>query len=101
MDLTIAFMKNPPSNGKSNGTEDDGMIVRDSKRAKFMSTYRHQKFSMPDSFVFYMAKNPKTCQWTIEETPYDINQTASKLWIASDLKVPPGKFISLFKKTSI
>uniref|UniRef100_A0AC35GVB1 Uncharacterized protein n=1 Tax=Panagrolaimus sp. PS1159 TaxID=55785 RepID=A0AC35GVB1_9BILA len=120
MDLTIAFMKNPPSNGKSNGTEDDGMIVRDSKRAKFMATYCHQKFSMPDSFVFYMAKNPttwklyqkmvKTCQyffvknpilvidkqlnhygsqWTIAQTPYNMNQTTSKLWIALALTVSP------------
>uniref|UniRef100_A0A914QPQ8 Uncharacterized protein n=1 Tax=Panagrolaimus davidi TaxID=227884 RepID=A0A914QPQ8_9BILA len=94
------------------------MIVRYSKRAKFMATYRHQNFSMPDSFVFYIAKNPtswklyqkmvKTCkyffvknpilvidkhlnyydsQWTIEETPYNMNQTTSKLWIADDLTV--------------
>uniref|UniRef100_A0A914PBQ5 Uncharacterized protein n=1 Tax=Panagrolaimus davidi TaxID=227884 RepID=A0A914PBQ5_9BILA len=60
MDLTVALNENPPSNGKSNGAENGGMIVRNSKRAKFMATYRHQNFSMPDSFVFYIAKNPKT-----------------------------------------
>uniref|UniRef100_A0A914PHP0 Uncharacterized protein n=1 Tax=Panagrolaimus davidi TaxID=227884 RepID=A0A914PHP0_9BILA len=118
MNLTVALIKNPPSNGESNGAENDGMIVRNSKRAKFMATYRHQNFSMPDSFVFYIAKNPKTwklyqkmvktckfffvknpilvidrtlnydgSQWDIEETPYDMNQTTSMLWIADDLTV--------------
>uniref|UniRef100_A0A914QH13 Uncharacterized protein n=1 Tax=Panagrolaimus davidi TaxID=227884 RepID=A0A914QH13_9BILA len=62
MDLTVALIENPPSNGESNGADDDGMIDRNSKRAKFMATYRHQNFSMPDSLVFYIAKNPKTAE---------------------------------------
>uniref|UniRef100_A0A914QXC5 Uncharacterized protein n=1 Tax=Panagrolaimus davidi TaxID=227884 RepID=A0A914QXC5_9BILA len=118
MDLTVALTENSPSNGESNGAENGGMIVRYSKRVKFMETYHHQNFSMPDSFVFYMAKNPKTwklyqkmvktckfffvknpvlviddslnyhgSQWTIIQTPYDMNQTTSKLWIAHGLFV--------------
>uniref|UniRef100_A0A914PEX9 Uncharacterized protein n=1 Tax=Panagrolaimus davidi TaxID=227884 RepID=A0A914PEX9_9BILA len=118
MDLTVALKGNPSSNGKSTGAENDGMIVRNSKRAKFMASYYYQNFSMPDSLVFHIAKNPKTwklyqkmvksckyffvknpilvidkqlnhygSQWTIMKTPYDMNQTKSKLWIASCLTV--------------
>uniref|UniRef100_A0A914QSZ3 Uncharacterized protein n=1 Tax=Panagrolaimus davidi TaxID=227884 RepID=A0A914QSZ3_9BILA len=118
MDLTVALPENPPSNGESNGAKDDGMIGRNSKRAKFMATYYHQNPSIPDSLVFHIAKNPKTAelylkmvktckyffvknpilvidknlnyddsQWTIEKTPYNINQTTSKLWIADNLTV--------------
>uniref|UniRef100_A0A914Q2B4 Uncharacterized protein n=1 Tax=Panagrolaimus davidi TaxID=227884 RepID=A0A914Q2B4_9BILA len=122
MDLTVALIENPPSkfDGEDNGAEDNGMIVRNSKRAKFMGTYYHQNFSMADSVIFYIAKNPKswrlcqkmvkTCkyffvknpilvipylsyygsQWTIEQTPYDINQTMSTLWIAQGLTVSPA-----------
>uniref|UniRef100_A0A914P8G3 Uncharacterized protein n=1 Tax=Panagrolaimus davidi TaxID=227884 RepID=A0A914P8G3_9BILA len=120
MDLTFALKENPPSNGESNGAENNGMNVRNSKRAKFMATYRHQNFSIPDSVIFYIAKNPKTAelyqkmiktckyffiknpiividkplnydnsQWTIVQTPYDMNQTTSKLWTADDLNVSP------------
>uniref|UniRef100_A0A914Q6Z1 Uncharacterized protein n=1 Tax=Panagrolaimus davidi TaxID=227884 RepID=A0A914Q6Z1_9BILA len=118
MDLTVALIENLPSNGESNGAKNGGMIVHDSKRAKFMATYRHQNFSMPDSLIFYIAKNPKTwklyqkmvktckyffvknpilvidkhlynddSKWFIAQTPYDINQTTSKLWIADDFSV--------------
>uniref|UniRef100_A0AC35FK84 Uncharacterized protein n=1 Tax=Panagrolaimus sp. PS1159 TaxID=55785 RepID=A0AC35FK84_9BILA len=38
--------------------EDSVMVV--SKRAKFMTKYYQQNFSMPDSVIFYIAKNPKT-----------------------------------------
>uniref|UniRef100_A0A914QAY3 Uncharacterized protein n=1 Tax=Panagrolaimus davidi TaxID=227884 RepID=A0A914QAY3_9BILA len=124
MDLTVALMENPPSNGESNRAEDGGMIVRDSKRAKFMATYHHQNFSMRDSLIFYITANPKIaelylkmiktckyffvknpilvidrrlnyyCQWTIAETPYDLNRTTSKLWIADGLFVFPKSFIT-------
>uniref|UniRef100_A0A914QRG7 Uncharacterized protein n=1 Tax=Panagrolaimus davidi TaxID=227884 RepID=A0A914QRG7_9BILA len=114
MGSTVALIENPQSNGKNNGAEVGGMIVHNSKRAKFMETYRHQNFSMPDSLVFYIAKNSKswklyqkmvkTCkyffiknpilvidkqlnhfgsEWTIEETPYNMNQTTSKHWYDS------------------
>uniref|UniRef100_A0AC35FNN1 Uncharacterized protein n=1 Tax=Panagrolaimus sp. PS1159 TaxID=55785 RepID=A0AC35FNN1_9BILA len=32
------------------------------KRTKFMATYYRQDFSMPDSVIFYVAKNPKTAE---------------------------------------
>uniref|UniRef100_A0A914PPE1 Uncharacterized protein n=1 Tax=Panagrolaimus davidi TaxID=227884 RepID=A0A914PPE1_9BILA len=79
MDLTVALIENPPSNGESNGAEDDGMIDRNSKRVKFMATYYHQSFSIPESFVFYIAKNPitwklyqkmvKTCKFFFVKNP--------------------------------
>uniref|UniRef100_A0A914Q854 Uncharacterized protein n=1 Tax=Panagrolaimus davidi TaxID=227884 RepID=A0A914Q854_9BILA len=39
----------------------NSMIVS-CKRAKFMATYHRQNFSMPDSVIFYIAKNPKTAE---------------------------------------
>uniref|UniRef100_A0A914Q5T2 Uncharacterized protein n=1 Tax=Panagrolaimus davidi TaxID=227884 RepID=A0A914Q5T2_9BILA len=62
MDLTVALNENPPSNSENNGAENDGMIVRNSMRAKFMETYYHQNFSMPDSLIFYITTNPKTAE---------------------------------------
>uniref|UniRef100_A0A914PYC0 Uncharacterized protein n=1 Tax=Panagrolaimus davidi TaxID=227884 RepID=A0A914PYC0_9BILA len=124
MDLTVALPENPSSNGESNGAENDRMNVHNSKRAKFTATYHHQDFSMSDSVIFYIAKNPKTCklyqkmvktckyffvknpilvipylsyyefQWTIEQTPYDINQTTSTLWVAQGLTVSPAYSVS-------
>uniref|UniRef100_A0A914PG25 Uncharacterized protein n=1 Tax=Panagrolaimus davidi TaxID=227884 RepID=A0A914PG25_9BILA len=125
MDLTVSLKENPPTNGENNAAKDDGMIVRNSNRAKFMGTYYHQNFSLPDSIIFYIAKNHKTwklyqkmvktckyffvenpilviekplsyfdSQWTIKKTPYNTNQTMSKLWIADNLYVSPKYSIS-------
>uniref|UniRef100_A0A914PY28 Uncharacterized protein n=1 Tax=Panagrolaimus davidi TaxID=227884 RepID=A0A914PY28_9BILA len=119
MGSIVSLIENPPSNGESNGAENDGMIVRNSKRAKFMATYLHQNFSMRDSLIFYITTNPKTAElylkmvktckyffvknpilvvdnlsyretrWIVAEAPYDMNQTTSKLWIADNLYVSP------------
>uniref|UniRef100_A0A914QRH0 Uncharacterized protein n=1 Tax=Panagrolaimus davidi TaxID=227884 RepID=A0A914QRH0_9BILA len=39
----------------------NSMIVS-CKRAKFMAKYQRQNFSIPDSVIFYIAKNPKTAE---------------------------------------
>uniref|UniRef100_A0A914P8Z5 Uncharacterized protein n=1 Tax=Panagrolaimus davidi TaxID=227884 RepID=A0A914P8Z5_9BILA len=50
---------NPACNRKRKA-EDSKMVI--SKRALFYSKYYQQNFSMPDSVVFYVAKNPKTAK---------------------------------------
>uniref|UniRef100_A0A914PSI1 Uncharacterized protein n=1 Tax=Panagrolaimus davidi TaxID=227884 RepID=A0A914PSI1_9BILA len=40
--------------------EDSKMVI--SKRARFHAKYYQQNFSMPDSIIFYVAKNPKTAE---------------------------------------
>uniref|UniRef100_A0A914NZV9 Uncharacterized protein n=1 Tax=Panagrolaimus davidi TaxID=227884 RepID=A0A914NZV9_9BILA len=39
-----------------------GSMMVNCKRTKFMAKYQRQNFSMPDSIIFYAAKNPKTAK---------------------------------------
>uniref|UniRef100_A0A914P773 Uncharacterized protein n=1 Tax=Panagrolaimus davidi TaxID=227884 RepID=A0A914P773_9BILA len=50
---------NPACNQKRK-TEDSTMVI--SKRARFYAKYYQQNFSVPDSVIFYVAKNPKTAE---------------------------------------
>uniref|UniRef100_A0AC34FH10 Uncharacterized protein n=1 Tax=Panagrolaimus sp. ES5 TaxID=591445 RepID=A0AC34FH10_9BILA len=60
MDLTDSQATTLTSN-RERKTEDSSMIVP-SKKARFMATYRHQSFSLPDSIMHYMAMNPKNAE---------------------------------------
>uniref|UniRef100_A0A914QUP1 Uncharacterized protein n=1 Tax=Panagrolaimus davidi TaxID=227884 RepID=A0A914QUP1_9BILA len=87
------------------------------KRAKFMEIYYRQNFSMPDSVIFYIAKNPKnaelylkmvkTCKyffikneiivvnrlddflgkWRVNEKPHDFTKYNCKYWITNEITV--------------
>uniref|UniRef100_A0A914R1I3 Uncharacterized protein n=1 Tax=Panagrolaimus davidi TaxID=227884 RepID=A0A914R1I3_9BILA len=48
------------SSNRKRKAEDTVMVI--SKRTKFNTTYRRQNFSVPDSVIFYVAKNPKTAE---------------------------------------
>uniref|UniRef100_A0A914QBZ7 Uncharacterized protein n=1 Tax=Panagrolaimus davidi TaxID=227884 RepID=A0A914QBZ7_9BILA len=48
------------SSNRKRKAEDSTMVI--SKRARFYSKYYQQNFSMPDSVIFYIAKNPKTAE---------------------------------------
>uniref|UniRef100_A0A914QCR8 Uncharacterized protein n=1 Tax=Panagrolaimus davidi TaxID=227884 RepID=A0A914QCR8_9BILA len=86
------------------------------KRAKFMETYQRQNFSMPDSVIFYVAKNPKTAElylkmvktckyffvknpiivihrlrafcgkWEVNEKPLDLIKYNCKYWITDEIR---------------
>uniref|UniRef100_A0A914P8A9 Uncharacterized protein n=1 Tax=Panagrolaimus davidi TaxID=227884 RepID=A0A914P8A9_9BILA len=85
------------------------------KRTKFMETYHRQNFSMPDSIIFYVAKNPKTAalylkmvktckyffvknpiividrlvtyrgKWRVNEKPFDLTKYKCKYWITTKI----------------
>uniref|UniRef100_A0AC34GRT7 Uncharacterized protein n=1 Tax=Panagrolaimus sp. ES5 TaxID=591445 RepID=A0AC34GRT7_9BILA len=40
--------------------ENEKIAVTPSKKARFYSSYRRQNFSLPDSIMFYIAKNPSS-----------------------------------------
>uniref|UniRef100_A0A914PH50 Uncharacterized protein n=1 Tax=Panagrolaimus davidi TaxID=227884 RepID=A0A914PH50_9BILA len=90
-------------------------------RAKFMAKYYQQNFSIPDSIIFYIAKNPKTpalylkmvktCKyvfikneiivvnrlddilgkWRVNENPHDFTKYSCKYWITDEITVSSGR----------
>uniref|UniRef100_A0A914PWF2 Uncharacterized protein n=1 Tax=Panagrolaimus davidi TaxID=227884 RepID=A0A914PWF2_9BILA len=92
----------------------DPMMVT-CERTKFMATYHRQNFSMPDSVIFYIAKNPKTAElylkmvktckyffikneiivvnrlddilgkWRVNEKPHDFTKYNCKYWITDEI----------------
>uniref|UniRef100_A0A914NYP3 Uncharacterized protein n=1 Tax=Panagrolaimus davidi TaxID=227884 RepID=A0A914NYP3_9BILA len=89
----------------------DSMMVT-CRRTKFMAKYHRQNFSMPDSVIFYIAKNPKTAKlylktckyffvknpiiiinrlehfhgkWRVKEKPLDLTKYSCKYWITDEI----------------
>uniref|UniRef100_A0A914PCK3 Uncharacterized protein n=1 Tax=Panagrolaimus davidi TaxID=227884 RepID=A0A914PCK3_9BILA len=97
-----------------------GSMMVTCKRAKFMETYHRQNFSMPDSIIFYIAKNPKTAElylkmvktckyffvknpilvinrlehfhgkWRVKEKPLDLTKYNCKYWITDEINAFDG-----------
>uniref|UniRef100_A0A914P5E5 Uncharacterized protein n=1 Tax=Panagrolaimus davidi TaxID=227884 RepID=A0A914P5E5_9BILA len=61
------------------------MII--SKRTKFMATYQRQNFSMPDSVIFYITKNPKTAELYLKMV-----KTCKHFFIKNEIIVVPHLF---------
>uniref|UniRef100_A0A914RCC5 Uncharacterized protein n=1 Tax=Panagrolaimus davidi TaxID=227884 RepID=A0A914RCC5_9BILA len=100
----------------------DSMMVS-CKRAKFMAKYQRQNFSMPDSVIFYIAKNPKTpelylkmvktCKyffvknpilvihrlytnggkWRVNGKPLDLTKYNCKYWITDNIIASASEFV--------
>uniref|UniRef100_A0A914PVE4 Uncharacterized protein n=1 Tax=Panagrolaimus davidi TaxID=227884 RepID=A0A914PVE4_9BILA len=94
------------------------------KRAKFMAKYYRQNFSMPDSIIFYIAKNPKTAElylkmvktckyffikneiividnldtflgkWRVNGKPLDFTKYNCKYWISDEIRASTGGFVN-------
>uniref|UniRef100_A0A914P5M5 Uncharacterized protein n=1 Tax=Panagrolaimus davidi TaxID=227884 RepID=A0A914P5M5_9BILA len=103
--------------------EIQGSIMVISKRAKFMATYQRQNFSMPDSVIFYVAKNPKTAElylkmvktckyffiknpiiifdsldnypgkWRVNEKPLDLTKYNCQYWITDKINASAYVFV--------
>uniref|UniRef100_A0A914QK35 Uncharacterized protein n=1 Tax=Panagrolaimus davidi TaxID=227884 RepID=A0A914QK35_9BILA len=95
--------------------DQDSMMVP-CKRTKFMATYHRQNFSIPDSVIFYVAKNPKTAElylkmvksckyffvknpiiiiknlhadggeWRSDNLPLNLTKYDCKYWITDEIK---------------
>uniref|UniRef100_A0A914QTV2 DUF38 domain-containing protein n=1 Tax=Panagrolaimus davidi TaxID=227884 RepID=A0A914QTV2_9BILA len=67
MDLSMPSNSSISRSNRKRKAQDSNVVLskRERKREKchkFYSTYKRQNFSMPDSVMFYMAKNPKTAE---------------------------------------
>uniref|UniRef100_A0A914QQ73 Uncharacterized protein n=1 Tax=Panagrolaimus davidi TaxID=227884 RepID=A0A914QQ73_9BILA len=101
------------SSNRKRKAQDSTMVI--SKRARFYAKYYQQNFSMPDSIIFYVAKNPrtaelylkmvKTCKyffiknpiiiipyldayggkWRVYEKPFDLTKYNCKYWITDGI----------------
>uniref|UniRef100_A0A914RAX6 Uncharacterized protein n=1 Tax=Panagrolaimus davidi TaxID=227884 RepID=A0A914RAX6_9BILA len=101
------------SSNQKRKAQDSVMVT--CKRTKFMATYRQQNFSMPDSVIFYIAKNPKTAalylkmvktckyffvknqiividrlhtfrgKWMVKEKSLDLTKYNCKYWITDQI----------------
>uniref|UniRef100_A0A914QST9 Uncharacterized protein n=1 Tax=Panagrolaimus davidi TaxID=227884 RepID=A0A914QST9_9BILA len=101
------------SSNRKRKAQDSTMV--NCKRTKFMKTYQRQNFSMPDSIIFYIAKNPKTAElylkmvktckyffvknpiiilptlkaddgkWRVNEKPLDFTKYNCKYWITGEI----------------
>uniref|UniRef100_A0AC35FMP9 Uncharacterized protein n=1 Tax=Panagrolaimus sp. PS1159 TaxID=55785 RepID=A0AC35FMP9_9BILA len=93
------------------------------KRTKFMATYQRQNFSMPDSVIFYVVKNPKTAElylkmvktckyffvkqpiiivpnlragngkWRCGEGPLNLIKYICKYWITGEIYATASEFV--------
>uniref|UniRef100_A0A914QSW7 Uncharacterized protein n=1 Tax=Panagrolaimus davidi TaxID=227884 RepID=A0A914QSW7_9BILA len=103
--------------------EAEKSIMVSRKHAKFMATYCQQDFSMPDSVIFYIAKNPKTAvlylkmvktckyffvknpiniidclytrygKWGVNEKPLDLTKYNCKYWITDHIWACADEFV--------
>uniref|UniRef100_A0A914Q3Z6 Uncharacterized protein n=1 Tax=Panagrolaimus davidi TaxID=227884 RepID=A0A914Q3Z6_9BILA len=78
MDLTVALPENTPSNRESNGAEDVGINY----------------FFVKNPILVIPYLSYYEFQWTIAQTPYDVNRTTSSLWVAQGLTVSPAYSVS-------
>uniref|UniRef100_A0A914PD76 DUF3822 family protein n=1 Tax=Panagrolaimus davidi TaxID=227884 RepID=A0A914PD76_9BILA len=109
------------SSNQKRKTEDSIMVT--CKRTKFLKTYYQQNFSMPDSIIFYIAKNPKTAalylkmvktckyffvknqiividhlqtsygKWMVKEKPLDLTKYNCKYWITDEICVSASESV--------
>uniref|UniRef100_A0A914P8Y9 Uncharacterized protein n=1 Tax=Panagrolaimus davidi TaxID=227884 RepID=A0A914P8Y9_9BILA len=115
---------NPASATSSNRKcKAEDSIMVNCKRTKFMKTYHRQNFSMPDSVVFFVAKNPKTAvlylkmvktckyffiknsilvihrlytyggKWKVNAKPLDLTKYTCKYWIADEIYASARGFV--------
>uniref|UniRef100_A0A914QKY4 Uncharacterized protein n=1 Tax=Panagrolaimus davidi TaxID=227884 RepID=A0A914QKY4_9BILA len=110
------------SSNQKRKAQDSIMVF--SKHAEFMETYHRQNFSMPDSVIFYVAKNPKTSalylkmiktckyffvknsiividcldthrgKWRINKKPLDLTKYNCKYWITDKIHAPAFEFVN-------
>uniref|UniRef100_A0A914Z6N7 Uncharacterized protein n=1 Tax=Panagrolaimus superbus TaxID=310955 RepID=A0A914Z6N7_9BILA len=87
----------------SSDTTDNSSLIIPSKRDIFLTTYRRQRFSLPDPIMHYIAKNPKnakvyqkmirSCKYFFTKNPLLIISHLTfdgygwRTWIKNDLKI--------------
>uniref|UniRef100_A0A914PWX1 Uncharacterized protein n=1 Tax=Panagrolaimus davidi TaxID=227884 RepID=A0A914PWX1_9BILA len=73
-----------------------------SKRERFYAKYYQQNFSMPNSIIFYVAKNPKTAkfylkmrigEWRIGRLPLNLTKYNCKYWITDKICASASEFV--------
>uniref|UniRef100_A0A914QSW3 Uncharacterized protein n=1 Tax=Panagrolaimus davidi TaxID=227884 RepID=A0A914QSW3_9BILA len=110
------------SSNRKRKAEDPTMVI--SKRARFYAKYYQQDFSMPDSVIFYIAKNPKTAElylkmvktckyffiknpiiiipnlntvggkWSSDRLPLNLTKYNCKYWITSGISASSRGFVN-------
>uniref|UniRef100_A0A914QBT1 Uncharacterized protein n=1 Tax=Panagrolaimus davidi TaxID=227884 RepID=A0A914QBT1_9BILA len=102
--------------------QDSTMVI--SERARFYAKYYQQNFSMPDSIIFYVAKNPNTAalylkmvksckyffvknpiiiiknlhadggEWRSDNLPLNLTKYNCKYWITDEIKASASELIN-------